>query len=750
MPETTNDEKEIIKQKLEYIGLDLENIPEFLREFKPLNFRPLESYNEAYKVYKYIDIEEIQILITPTDRLTNLKEKYKLSASISEYLDTEQEENIEKFVKFLELLKNFKIDDVKEIEDEQKLLKSKIPFEVKYKNNFIWQIYYSDYNDRYFMLVPSKEMNNPELFYILKKQIECKKNNVKEKIFVPISHLDYSGRYLKKSEISDVENYLWYFTKQWPDVFEVYDNKEKLYVQIIGQIDVYEKVLSTYRIVLKDKEAAVNFYKLLKALFILSTGAEEQYKFNLKINKEAGIDFFFEQEKIEYIKLPNFINNQVNKKIKDIENVKLEIVEKTAKLQKLKKINESKIEEYLEKQKQISTFLECKKTFLGRVRYYFKSKNIKKQINNNEENIKEDKKQEPEVLYERKEQYTLEDLIGLCTRLNNKNEENKNKQLDIKAIELKITNLSKKIENAELYIKEIEKHKKSIFEFWKFTNKDELPSLQEGDIEEESHKEKIEKYFDYEEDIEDFGKKADELQRRKLFKNETDAVFAVKQAMNSIKALDSDSEDLKQEFDLLKKEYEKNIEYINMKDFNIFGSMVEDKTKIKVINNKKHREIEKDKYKILNINSNSDVNLYKDNLKNYLKLINEAFGKISLCRNISVYKLSKEELCKLEIFDINPKNELQNVKNKEVMYKLNLQEGTPILYYSNIIFYENFNKTLPLGMNLSTQILLDIDKLEFELIKESEFNINIQKNQFDFEIKKVKVKEYNVKGKNKE
>lgn len=111
-----------------------------------------------------------------------------------------------------------------------------------------------------------------------------------------------------------MENYLWYFTKQWPDVFEVYDNKEKLYVQIIGQIDVYEKVLSTYRIVLKDKEAAVNFYKLLKALFILSTGAEEQYKFNLKINKEAGIDFFFEQEKIEYIKLPNFINNQVNKK----------------------------------------------------------------------------------------------------------------------------------------------------------------------------------------------------------------------------------------------------------------------------------------------------------------------------------------------------------------------------------------------------------------------------------------------------
>lgn len=31
MPETTNDEKKIIKQKLEYIGLDLENIPEFFK-----------------------------------------------------------------------------------------------------------------------------------------------------------------------------------------------------------------------------------------------------------------------------------------------------------------------------------------------------------------------------------------------------------------------------------------------------------------------------------------------------------------------------------------------------------------------------------------------------------------------------------------------------------------------------------------------------------------------------------------------
>ena len=55
--------------------------------------------------------------------------------------------------------------------------------------------------------------------------------------------------------------------------------------------------------------------------------------------------------------------------------------------------------------------------------------------------------------------------------------------------------LSKKIENAELYIKEIEKHKKSIFEFWKFTNKDEKNQLSEGISKIEEDK-KIENKFE--------------------------------------------------------------------------------------------------------------------------------------------------------------------------------------------------------------------------------------------------------------
>ena len=98
MPEITNDEKEIIEQKLEYFGLDLENVPEFLKSFKPLNYRPLESYDDTYKIYKYINICDIQILITPTDRLTSLQEKYKLAKNDKIWVEYIDVKNLPRFL----------------------------------------------------------------------------------------------------------------------------------------------------------------------------------------------------------------------------------------------------------------------------------------------------------------------------------------------------------------------------------------------------------------------------------------------------------------------------------------------------------------------------------------------------------------------------------------------------------------------------------------------------------------------------
>ena len=62
-------------------------------------------------------------------------------------------------------------------------------------------------------------------------------------------------------------------------------------------------------------------------------------------------------------------------------------------------------------------------------------------------------------------------------------------------------------------------------------------------------------------------------------------------------------------------------------------------------------------------------------------------------------------------------------------------------------YVENFKKTLPIGMDLSTEVLLDLNQLEMEKINENEFNYNVKRNEFDYEIRKIKVIEYNVKKK---
>ena len=80
-------------------------------------------------------------------------------------------------------------------------------------------------------------------------------------------------------------------------------------------------------------------------------------------------------------------------------------------------------------------------------------------------------------------------------------------------------------ENATQYIEEIDSHKKSIFEFWKFSNKDEIATLPEGEAEEVNIIKKVTKVFDYEEDLENFGIKMDKIQRNTLSKAETDSVY---------------------------------------------------------------------------------------------------------------------------------------------------------------------------------------------------------------------------------
>ena len=755
--------QENIGEKLEYIGLNLDKIPASLKKFEPLNFRIPKFYDEKqYRQYRYIPIKDIQILLTPSNRLDELEEKYSKASPLYEYLDQKKEENILKHTKFLEMLKQVKIEDIEKVEEEQAKLNKKIPFKVKFEGNYLWQIYYSENTDKYFMLVPTEEADYSTFFFLLKKQLEKRRTG---KIFVPIRNVGYTSEYIRKNEFEDLENYLWLFTKDWPLIYEVYDKKDELTIQIVGETEVYEKVKSSYNKKLKSKEEATQFYKLLKAMFILQTELPDYFSFRTDIDKNGEIEFYFEDTKMEYLELPQWIFEQYELGLEKIEVANELIDENQKKIKKLQEEGAMQEIEYLAKEKQISTFLECKKTFFGKFKYYFKysKKNKNKKIDKKEAVVEIEPQEKPKKKKakskSKKDNYTIEELLELYQQLAKIETDLKNLLMDINALKLKNKNRKKKIENATKFIEEIDSHKKSIFEFWKYTNKDEVATLAEGEVEEVSNIKKITKVFDFEEDFEKFGKMMDKIQRRVLTKDETDSLFLlstnVDDVLNKVKNNEFVPKDIENSLKELKKEAKEEKMLTADEEFDIFGGMAQDRTKVSKINNKKHREIAKDKYSILEINKNTKQLGYKLTLEKVVENIKNAIQKVVVVDDLPIYKAisdGKLEIKNMNLFNINEEFEINDIVektgNKINLYKINLKKGINAISYTNIIFYDNQNKTLPVGQDLSTKILIDISKLQLEQKGKREFHIvHFDEKGNDFskvDIKTVNVCEYDI------
>ena len=220
-------------------------------------------------------------------------------------MDSKSEENQEKYDTFLRMLEEIKIEDIIEIEKEQQIINKKIPFKVRYSGNYLWQIYYSEETEQYFMIVPTEDKDYSTFFYVLKKQIEKKKAG---KIFVPISNADYSRELLNKTEIQSLENYLWLFTKDWPSIYEVYDKTGKVSLQIIGETEVYGTIKSEYKVKLSNKIEATKFFKLVKALFIIQSELANYYNFETRIDRQGSLEFYYNDELMEYDKLSEWLN----------------------------------------------------------------------------------------------------------------------------------------------------------------------------------------------------------------------------------------------------------------------------------------------------------------------------------------------------------------------------------------------------------------------------------------------------------
>lgn len=764
----------MLREKVDYIGFDLEKVPEFLKKFEPLNYRVPKVYDETtYKVYKYVNVKDIEILITPKDRLDELADRYRLASPLFTYMKPETNEDIEKYAYFLKMINQTRIEDIKNIDKEQQEFQKEIPFDVKFANNFKWQIFYSDYADKYFMLASTNETDNSPMFYLLKRKIADNKSRSKkeETVFIPISNEEYSEAILKKSEIEDLENYLWYFTKNWPSIYEITDKEGNTFLQIVGEAVIYDKMTSQYRMAFKDKKEAIKKYKLIKALFILAYDLPNEYKFQIKIGEDGGIDFYYKDKKIEYDCLTEFLKEEATTKIKENDKIKIDTKEIKADIKDLQKQEAEKNQEYLRKEREIVTFLECKKTFVGRIKYFFKGKKSRQkeeaEHSANKERLKEILEQDKEesTHYNDEEidtrKYTVEDIIKIGKELEDNRKENKNSKLDFKALKNRVENLDKKIKNATEFLNEIDKHKKSIFEFWRYANKDESKMLQEGEEQEEvSNKSTLKKTFDYEEDIENFASKIDNEQREKLTHQGQDALFASNFVLDGInivsktKLLKADEEKISNLLDELKAEYKRDIDKIEEKDFDIFGNVSEDKTKIKTLKNNKHRESEKDKYKVLNVNLNTEIDAFTEKLKDLRRILIDESDKIEVPYDIALYKASNEKIDPegFEKFSINPFETLNNLEkiatSKETyLYKINVPENTKLVFYSNITFFENNNQTLPLGMDISQESLINMDLYNLELKDKSEFNINIFKDEFENFVKRVKVYEYDLKEK---
>ena len=772
MPRKKTNQNADIKEKLEYLGLDLNNIPKDLSKYKPLEFRVPKFYDEKqYRQYRYIPTKNIQILLSQTNRLDDIAEKYKKAKPLVRYLDSESEENILNYTTFLKMLTKLNIEEIEKIEEEQNKLAKKIPFKVKYENNYLWQIYYSENTDQYFMLVPTEDTDYSTFFYLIKKQIEKKRAS---KIFVPIRNAEYSSEYLKKSEFEDIENYLWLFTKDWPLIYEVYDKTNKLSIHIVGETEVYQKIKSSYKIKLKDKEEASRFYKLLKAMFILQTELPHYFHFTTNITKDGEIEFELEGKKLVYEDIATWITEEYNIG-EDKQKVAEELIkENKEKLEKLKIEIAGQEIEYLAKEKQISTFLECKKTFLGKFKYYFKysKKNKKskvkqipeKQEENDENQIKEEN-QEIIKPKRKKSNYTIEELIDIYKVINSKENELKNILMDLNSLKLKNKNMTKKIENATAFIEEIDNHKKSIFEFWKYSNKDEMTTLPEGEQEEVNIVNKIEKTFDYEEDIEKFGKTMDKMQRKLLNKLETDSTYImttkVLELVNKIKINDYLPKDIETELKEIKKEATQEKALLENEEFDIFGGLSQDNTKISKIKNKKHRELPKDRFNILEIGKNTKQIGFKLTIENVISNVKKALEKVVIPESLPVYKAiidDKLDDRMFNIFNINPENEIAEAIRKEGnkinFYKLNLKEGSNAISFTNCIFYDNQNKTLPVGQDLSTKMLVDVSNLVLKLKNKNTFKIaelEDEKDEFSkVNVKTVTVFEFDVDIKNSE
>ena len=292
-------------------------------------------------------------------------------------------------------------------------------------------------------------------------------------------------------------------------------------------------------------------------------------------------------------------------------------------------------------------------------------------------------------------------------------------------------------------------------------------ALNNGKEQEDDKKESktLRRVFDYESDREEITKQIDKNQREILMKDGADAVFVANSEilpiLTKIKTLIKVNDDeLEKVLNGLKEDLAAEKQE-NTYEFDIFGAIAQDRTKIKILGTNKHRETEKNKFQILKINDDTSLKDFKMVLKNIQSTLSDILSKSKNIIDMPIYKVTSSEkkidLYGYSIYSINCEDELnkKEICDEYNLFKLNLLEGMPAVFFTNIIFFDNFNKTLPLGMDKSNNVLIDSARFSFELKDKKTvysnmyFTKDIDSNKYVS--KKINIYEYEVvlNGKNK-
>ena len=107
----------------------------------------------------------------------------------------------------------------------------------------------------------------------------------------------------------------------------------------------------------------------------------------------------------------------------------------------------------------------------------------------------------------------------------------------------------------------------------------------------------------------------------------------------------------------------------------------------------------------------------------------------------------------INVFNLDAEYEIeQAIRNSESskinLYKIKLEKGAHVIAFSNCVYFDNQNKTLPEGMDKDTRIMVKLSDMDIKL--NSKKNVKIGKLENDeitskLDIKTVSILEYTVK-----